>query len=111
MDLIREVAPGWKDYQLLDSGEFEKLERFGEVVFVRPEPQAIWKNLTDQRWVLADAVYSRVGQDGEWDFKKDLPRSWTIRWEDLTFQIRPTSFKHTGIFPSKQATGDIFDQR
>ncbi len=101
MDLIREVAPGWKDYQLLDSGEFEKLERFGEVVFVRPEPQVIWKKFDDQRWVLADAVYSRVRQDGEWDFKKDLPRSWTIRWEDLTFQIRPTSFKHTGIFPEQ----------
>ena len=102
MELQRESAPGWVDYQLVDSGNFEKLERFGDVVFVRPEPQAIWsKSLPADRWEAADAVYARVGQDGEWDFKKTLRKSWTIGWENLTFQIRPTSFKHTGLFPEQ----------
>lgn len=102
MDLTREPAPGWKDYQLLDSGNFEKCERWGEVIFVRPEPQAIWAKADPvKHWEDAHAVYSRNGQDGEWRFLKEIPDSWTIPWEDLTFNIRPTSFKHTGLFPEQ----------
>lgn len=101
MQLVREVAPGWSDYQLIDSGNFEKLERFGDVVFMRPEPQAMWMKDDHEAWKSADAVYQRIGQEGEWDFKTDLPKSWTMQWEDLTFQIRPTSFKHTGLFPEQ----------
>lgn len=101
MDLLREAAPGWKDYALLDSGEFEKLERFGDVIFVRPEPQAIWAKSNEADWDAAHAVYRRNGQDGEWDFLKDVPESWEMRWNDLAFHIQPTSFKHTGLFPEQ----------
>ncbi len=102
MNLTREPAPGWKDYELIDSGDFEKLERFGDVIFVRPDPQAIWaKQLTEDKWQGAHAVYSRTGQEGEWNFLKELPHSWTICWENLQFEIRPTSFKHTGLFPEQ----------
>jgi len=127
MQLVRQSAPGWKDYELLDTGEFEKLERFGGVIFVRPEPQAIWGkgdgvrprigNLAgkDEKfpilgltpsgngnvWNKAHAVYARSGQEGSWDIKKQMPEKWTMQWEDLTFMIRPTSFKHTGLFPEQ----------
>ncbi len=102
MNLGRESAPNWKDYELLDSGDFEKLERFGEVIFVRPEPQALWsKSLPTERWEAAQAIYSRTGQEGEWEFRRELPKSWQIQWEDLAFHIRPTSFKHTGLFPEQ----------
>ena len=102
MNLARQSAPFWNDYELVDSGEFEKLERFGEVTFMRPEPQAIWtKQELSAKWQAADAVYSRTGQDGEWQFLRQIPKSWTIQWQDLTFQIRPTSFKHTGLFPEQ----------
>ena len=102
MELHRTTAPDWQDYELLDSGDFEKLERFGDVLFVRPEPQAIWGQVGNQElWKSAHAVYSRTGLEGEWTFKKDLGTSWTISWENLQFEIRPTSFKHTGLFPEQ----------
>lgn len=99
--LQREFAV-WDDFALLDSGNLEKCERFGDVVLVRPEPQALWqKGDVENNWKTASATYTRTGREGEWDVIRPLPPSWNVRWEDLTFRIRPTSFKHTGLFPEQ----------
>lgn len=96
--LNREIAI-WDDYYLADSGDGEKREFFGDVSMLRPDPQALWaKNLPDQ---IADLVYSRQGREGEWTYHGQVPKNWTIGWEDLKFNIRPTSFKHTGLFPEQ----------
>lgn len=92
----------WDDVKLLDSGDLEKCERFGDVVLVRPEPQALWhKSDATGDWKKAWATYTRAGREGDWDVIRPLPTSWTVRWEDLTFRIRTTSFKHTGLFPEQ----------
>lgn len=98
--LVRESAQ-WKDYELLDSGEFEKLERFGNVVLVRPEPQALWKKENPDLWKQAHATYSRSGEAGEWQMLKKIPGDWQIEWENLRFHLELTSFKHTGLFPEQ----------
>ncbi len=100
MELRREQAE-WKDFELLDSGDFEKLERLGDVTMVRPEPQALWKPAGVQGWSEANLVYSRKGKEGEWQGRKNVPESWEVSWEDLKFHVRPTSFKHTGLFPEQ----------
>ncbi len=101
MILQREHAI-WHDYELLDSGEFEKCERFGDIVMIRPEPQALWKKADPvQHWSNAKLEYSRQGREGEWKKSQNVPDRWTISWEDLKFSIRPTSFKHTGLFPEQ----------
>lgn len=98
--LIRENAV-WTDVELLDSGDFEKCERYGDVILVRPEPQALWAKSNNEIWKKAWATYTRTGREGDWDIIRPLPPSWTVGWEDLTFRIRTTSFKHTGLFPEQ----------
>jgi 23S rRNA (cytosine1962-C5)-methyltransferase len=93
--------PKWKEYKLLDSGEFEKLERFSEVTVIRPEPNAIWKKDNPKTWCDCHATYMRKGDDGEWDIKKKFPKSWNISWDSQKFELRTTSFKHTGLFPEQ----------
>lgn len=102
MELKREVAI-WQDYELLDSGDFEKFERFGEVLVVRPEPLALWLSCEREAWSDYHATYSRVGEEGDWEIKKSLPIDWKISWENLSFKLRTTSFKHTGVFPEQAA--------
>ncbi len=90
----------WQDYELIDSGEGEKLERFGKFILARPETKAIWKkSLPVNEWQKADAVYEQKDETGKWIFKNQLPSAWNIKWQDLTFEVRPTAFKHTGVFP------------
>ena len=92
--------PG-KDYELLDSGGEEKLERFGDVLLARPDPQALWeKKLATSDWALANGRYERDGREGKW-IEKGLPKSWEIEFGGLQFLIKPTSFKHTGLFPEQ----------
>ncbi len=106
--LQREAAV-WQDIELLDSGDNEKCERYGDVVMVRPEPQALWAKAASSAgqggdngvWKRAWATYTRTGREGEWDIVRPLPPAWTVSWEDLTFRIRTTSFKHTGLFPEQ----------
>lgn len=94
-------------YSLLDSGNDEKLEQYGEFVFRRPDPQALWnKHLTDKDWARAHASFQREGKKGDWDLKKNLPERWPIEFSDLKFWIRPTSFKHTGLFPEQSTNWD-----
>jgi 23S rRNA (cytosine1962-C5)-methyltransferase len=91
-----------KDYELLDSGDGEKLERFGSVVLSRPDPQALWRKRLDQSdWKKADAIFSRAEQGASWSFKKENTKSWDINFSELKFRIKPTAFKHTGLFPEQ----------
>ncbi len=102
------TADEWKDYELLDCGGGEKLERWGRELLVRPDPQAIWE--TDHRnpgWRKADARYLRSQSGGgHWE-KKKLPESWQMHYKDLTFQVKPMNFKHTGLFPEQAVNWDF----
>lgn len=97
------VADDWKDYELIDTGHGERLERWGEFILRRPDPQVIWPAEKDADfWNMADAHYHRSPKGGGgWEFKRGLPSRWTISYKDLMFYIRPTDFKHTGIFPEQ----------
>ena len=96
-----------KDYELLDSGDGEKLERYGKYIFRRPDPQALWaKQLSSNDWAKTDASFRRDGQKGDWDLKPGLPERWVIEFGDLKLWIRPTSFKHTGLFPEQLPNWD-----
>ena len=89
-----------KDYELLDSGGEEKLERYGAYVVARPDPQALWdKRLVQAEWASAHGTYIRKGEKGEW--VGDLPKEWPIEFGGLKLLIKPTSFKHTGLFPEQ----------
>lgn len=90
------------DYELIDSGEGEKLERFGKVVLSRPDPQALWrKQMTEKEWTIADAYFSRDGKATSWTVRKPISDKWQINFADLNFIIKPTAFKHTGLFPEQ----------
>ena len=101
------IAEQWQDYELLDCGGGEKLERWGEQYLVRPDPQAIWDSpRKNPAWKRANARYLRSQSGGgHWE-KKTLPESWKIRYRDLTFQVKPMNFKHTGLFPEQAANWD-----
>ena len=94
------IADGWQDYELLDCGGGEKLERWDRKLLVRPDPQAIWS--TPRRhpgWQHPDGRYFRSSSGGgHWE-KGRLPEKWMVRYRDLTFQVKPMNFKHTGLFP------------
>ena len=93
--MILTLAPQ-KEYALLDSGDGKKLERYGSCVLSRPDPQALWKpHLPMNEWNKADAVFVRKGKVVEWKKKKTLPETWNIDFGGMTFEIRPTTFKHT----------------
>ena len=102
------IADGWKDYELLDCGGGEKLERWGDQILVRPDPQAIWESDRKNRgWRTANARYSRSSTGGgHWD-KNKLPENWTIAYKNLRFQVKPMNFKHTGLFPEQAANWDF----
>ena len=102
------IAEQWQDYELLDCGGGEKLERWGEQYLVRPDPQAIWDSpRKNPAWKRANARYLRSQSGGgHWE-KKTLPESWKIRYRDLTFQVKPMNFKHTGLFPEQAVNWDF----
>jgi len=94
-------------YELIDSGEEEKLERYGEVILGRPDPQALWrKNLSQAEWMKADGSFIRQAKDAQWKMKPEIPEKWQIEFGGLKFWIRPTAFKHTGIFPEHLSNWD-----
>ncbi|HVV38815.1 MAG TPA: class I SAM-dependent methyltransferase [Candidatus Paceibacterota bacterium] len=89
-------------YELLDSGGEEKLERFGNVILRRPDPQALWeKGSNHEVWGKAEGTFVREGGEGKWTLKSSVPKEWLIKLDGLSFLIRPTSFKHTGVFPEQ----------
>ena len=102
------IADGWNDYELLDCGGGEKLERWGKQTLVRPDPQAIWETPhTNRGWRSAQGRYYRSSSGGgHWD-KDKLPESWQVKYKDLTFQVKPMNFKHTGVFPEQAANWDF----
>ena len=101
------IADGWEDYEVLDTGEGEKLERWGKILLRRPDPQGIWPAEDAALWKKADAHYHRSAQGGgAWERMRDFPEQWTIRYRDLTFRVRPTGFKHTGLFPEQAVNWD-----
>lgn len=91
----------WSDYELLDSGDGMKLERFGEIIVARPETQALWQKQRPELWDTAHAVFIFEEKKGAWTKKKPVPESWQVRWHDTRFIARLTNFKHTGIFPEQ----------
>ena len=101
------VADGWKDYELIDCGRGEKLERWGDQLLVRPDPQAIWNTpRTHRGWKQNAGRYARSSTGGgAWD-NKSMPQRWTVDYKDLTFNIKPMNFKHTGLFPEQAANWD-----
>ena len=103
------ISDQWKDYIVLDTSEGEKLELWGKYSLVRPDPQVIWKSeKKDPLWKRADARYTRSRSGGgSWNENR-LPEAWTIGYRDLTFQIKPMGFKHTGLFPEQAANWDWF---
>jgi 23S rRNA (cytosine1962-C5)-methyltransferase len=98
-----EMAQDWQDYELLDTGNGEKLERWGDVILRRPDPQIIWPLKTENaEWKQADGHYHRSSSGGgQWTYKRSLPDRWNISYGPLKFHIKPTSFKHTGLFPEQ----------
>ena len=101
------LADGWSDYELLDAGDGMKCERWGRHVLVRPDPQILWPRRSGKRWTGWDAFYHRSEKGGgRWEFAKALPESWEIGYRNLRFKIRPTNFKHTGLFPEQAVNWD-----
>ena len=93
----------WKEYELLDAANGQRLERWGKYVFVRPDPQAVWgEKSNNPLWKKADGRYNRSSSGGgQWQFFKDLPESWTITQDKYKFKIKPMNFKHMGLFPEQ----------
>lgn len=102
------IANNWKDYEILDMANGEKLERWGNIKLIRPDPQIIWKEKSfPEKWKKADAVYHRSNQGGgHWEYKTKILSNWKINYKDLSFNIKPMNFKHTGLFPEQAANWD-----
>ena len=98
----------WKDYEVIDTSFGEKLERWGKYILVRPDPQVIWRTeKTNRRWEHYDARYARSSTGGGQWSKNRLPERWQIHYDDLTFNIKPMNFKHTGVFPEQAENWDF----
>ena len=106
------VSSQWKDYTLLDCSDGERLDRWGKVTLVRPDPQVIWKTpKTHPLWKKADAVYHRSQSGGgHWEMRAQLPDRWTVEYKDLRFHVRTMGFKHTGVFPEQAVNWDFVSE-
>lgn len=102
------IANEWEDYKIIDMANGEKLEKWGNITLVRPDPQIIWKDKSfPEKWNQANARYNRSNTGGgAWEYKKRLPESWQIKYKNLTFNIKPMGFKHTGLFPEQAVNWD-----
>lgn len=103
----------WQDYELLDCSGGERLERWGKIVLIRPDPQVIWNTPKDHPcWYKADARYIRSKEGGgHWECRRQLPEAWNINYRDLQFKISPTGFKHTGLFPEQAVNWDMMREK
>ena len=110
---MNQVADQWKDYECIDAGNGEKLERWKEVILRRPDPLALWPIEEEKDlWIHPHAHYHRSNKGGgHWEYKKKVPESWQVHYRELCFKVSPTGFKHTGLFPEQAANWDfIIDQ-
>lgn len=113
-ELLLLSSPAWTDYELLDSGNGQKLERFGAYTFIRPEHQALWKPaLPQNRWDAAHAVFHPSGEEtgGQWERRKPLQPGWTLRYKKLKFQAQLSASRHLGVFPEQAAHWDWIAER
>ena len=105
------ITENWTDYRLIDCTDGEKLELWKDISLIRPDPQIIWK--TEKKSPLWNSAYGHYHRSerggGQWSFKKKIPESWVIEYGDLRFNIRPTGFKHTGLFPEQAVNWDYMD--
>ena len=103
-----EIARDWKDYEILDMSDGEKLERWNNIVLIRPDPQIIWKEkMFPEKWKLANARYNRSSNGGGgWNYNIKVPDSWKVQYKELTFNIKLMGFKHTGLFPEQAVNWD-----
>lgn len=105
---MNQTADQWTDYEVIDAGGKEKLERWNDVILRRPDPVALWPIDDPKEWNRAQAIYHRSSKGGgSWEYKKPIQEFWTIRYKDLLFKISPTGFKHTGLFPEQAANWDF----
>ena len=102
------IAKDWEDYKIIDMANGQKLEKWGNIILSRPDPQIVWKNQCyPEEWKKAYAIYSRSKTGGgSWEYKKKLPNSWQVKYKNLTFNIKPMGFKHTGLFPEQAVNWD-----
>lgn len=106
------IANNWNDYEVIDCSDGEKLERWGEYLLVRPDPQVIWNTeKSHYGWKKMNGHYHRSTKGGgEWEFF-NLPEQWSINYKSLKFQLKPFSFKHTGLFPEQAVNWDWFSEK
>ena len=107
------IARDWKDYEILDMSDGMKLERWGNVVLTRPDPQIVWKDRSFKKlWNETFAIYERSSSGGgAWNYKKVVPKQWTVKYKNLTFNVKPMGFKHTGIFPEQAVNWDFMMEK
>lgn len=105
------ISLPWSDYELLDSGDNMKLERYGDISIARPETQALWRKLRPEFWETAHAAFSFGEKKGAWTTKKPVPESWELSWRDARFLARLTNFKHTGVFPEQAPNWEWIAER
>lgn len=103
------LTDNWKDFEVIDAGNGEKLERWGDIILRRPDPQVIWEEKSaPELWKKADAIYHRSNSGGgKWEYKRNFPETWKINYRDLTFNIKTMGFKHTGLFPEQGTNWDF----
>ena len=106
------IAGNWNDYEVIDCSKGEKLERWGPYILIRPDPQVIWDTpRKDRGWENWNGHYHRSKKGGgDWEFSR-LPKQWQIHYQDLTFNLKPFSFKHTGLFPEQAVNWDWFSKK
>lgn len=105
------ISDNWQDYELIEASDGQRLERWGDVILVRPDPQVIWSGMkTDRRWKTPDGLYTRARSGGGQWTVHNMPEKWTVNYGPLRFMLRPMGFKHTGLFPEQATNWDWFSR-
>ncbi|MBR4950265.1 MAG: SAM-dependent methyltransferase, partial [Clostridia bacterium] len=105
------LADNWKDFEIIDTSWGEKLERWGDYILIRPDPQVIWNTPKDKEWKNANARYIRSNKGGGYWENSNLPDVWSICYKDLKFNLKPMGFKHTGLFPEQAVNWDFMREK
>lgn len=110
---MNQIASHWEDYECIDAGNGEKLERWKDIILRRPDPLALWPIAEESGlWLQPHARYHRSAKGGgHWEYLKQLPESWNVRYRQLCFKVSPTGFKHTGLFPEQAANWDFMMEK